>query len=164
MEVKFNKKSWHSNVYAALYGNNLPDNLCAYFWKTLFAIVTLPAWCIASKSANCSPPAEKVLMGGALNTIMFVLVFSFASVSVEKLTTTAPIWLYFLMPYLTIIGIILTVSLLFLLIYCCMIVYEKFESRRNSKDTKTDGFFTSKIRATKNKYCPKIIWKDTNNE
>lgn len=40
--LNFNRKSWHSALYQSSYGTDeLPDNICAYFWKLVFALIML---------------------------------------------------------------------------------------------------------------------------
>ncbi len=45
-ELKMSKKSWHGRLYESTYDPmRLPDNICAYWWKLLVAIILfIPCW------------------------------------------------------------------------------------------------------------------------
>lgn len=41
-KLEYNIKSWHSRLYMSTYGKEeyeLPNNICAYFWKLVLAII-----------------------------------------------------------------------------------------------------------------------------
>ena len=40
--MKISRRSWHYRLLRKLY-MDVPDNLCAYFWKTVFVLLLIPA-------------------------------------------------------------------------------------------------------------------------
>jgi len=91
MEVAFNERSWHLRLYQYSYKTeNMPKNLCPYFWAVLIAIPMLPFSVLGYLnhkylSEECEPfkaySGQPVFLGGLVHCIIFLLVLVFFAAS-----------------------------------------------------------------------------------
>lgn len=154
------KDSWHSHLYKTLYNKanfQLPSNLCDYFWAVMFALITLPFWCVTSRDNNLNW-LGKIVFGFFTEAMASMILFICSYELIEKLQITSYI-LAFFMPVivcLSLCGILIGVGLI------AVGIDKACELRKGSakRKPKSDGLFKTKWKSFKGKYCPKIDWED----
>lgn len=156
--MKLSTKSWHAMLYNWVYRDNLPNNLCPYFWKIIiglilvipFTILALPILIYSLIDKYVDDDMNLFMQGIAGFFIYLVLGICFIILS----------------PFLNMIGMNLPQQLIsggwFLIgfIGSCGIIALIKKSREKSKSKeKSPNIFKEFIKAKYNKYCPKIDWK-----
>lgn len=156
MRINLNQKSWHANLYSQLYNDTLPNNLCKYFWRVIFALITLPAWCIICKIDKNIDAFNKVFIGGWLTTIFYFLGWSLSNAFCMSIQTDV-LWIYYLTPLFAILTPIVAFGLLFGMTGLFIMAQNHLGRKLFKNETKS--LFAAKVYAAKNKICPKIDWE-----
>tara|TARA_R110000851_G_scaffold195048_1_gene345862 strand:+ start:223 stop:720 length:498 start_codon:yes stop_codon:yes gene_type:complete len=165
METTLNELSWHAKLYKRAWGSShlndgLPNNICAYFWKTVIALVTFPLWVFGKMlPANYDDPDNCIWHGIRQFFATFIVFFCclLGSLIIEVIqyliyggTDTSQDWWNFAL------GIPVLAIALFLVFGIIYLVHAIFCGASESDTTK---IVTGFISAKKNKYCPRINWK-----
>jgi hypothetical protein len=145
--------SWHARLYKWVYKNELPSNLCPYFWKVIlgiisvipFTLLSLPALIISKDSRKDNNIFWNGFIGAVLYFILFLL---FVTISPILYLFGVPISDNMFFSGITIIA--------FLLILLVAKIIDRIRSRSKQK---SPNIFKEYIKAKYNKYCPKIDWK-----
>ena len=152
------KNSWHYRLLKFSYGNwGIPKNLCPYFWKlvvTIFATIIFSVFniwghkIIKDKSIDEGFISFTNFVVGSLCWVVCLILFVMGAVfftTDQKLKETGYcLW---------IITIFVGVSL------GSMTLYDYIKSKRTHK-IKPPSLVKEFLKAKKNKYCPKIDFKD----
>jgi len=157
-DIKLNKNSWHNHLYSELYNTNiLPDNFCPYFWKVMFALITLPLWCIIikfdSEFNDDTPCWFKIYASANLYVLVFICTSPLPILLLDELHIGVQYsWIYYLSP---LIGILI----LFMLICLCILPFLPLYFIYKIRYDEEDNIFKIKIKSYLGKYYPKINWK-----
>jgi len=156
--INFNKNSWHRQTYNALYTSEAPDNLCPYFWKVVWAIITMPAWCIMSKIHKRADATEKIWIGGFLTFLAFVISIASSTVVCDLFGGLIgdSSWVYYFSPIIIILLIALFIAFFIGFVVLSVTIEEKWKDRETKESTSLLG---AKFKSWKDKNCPKINWK-----
>lgn len=159
--LQFNKKSWHGILWVSTYGGNLPDNICAYFWSLLGAILLFPA-AIIGHIINLFK--QEVKAGyWALYPLACIILGCITVFDAGKryfVHTHITLW------YLLFVGFLVSIGILAILAILGVIMWymEERDSKRGPKEKKIkvnkpnpliEGF-----KSFKGKYCSKITWDE----
>lgn len=157
MNVEFNENSWHSQLYERAYDSWRPDNLCPYFWKILWVLVTLPISCIGMAFGKNADYSEKIGMTFATYFVSVVATLMGCHVNRVFLQWWSdPYWIAYTVLGLAIItlGIALVFGVMFGVAYIVDVVQSK--ARKGYKPSSLVG---AKIHSVWHGLCPKITWK-----
>ena len=156
--MKLNKNSVGVKIYQYVWGEDLPNNLCNYFWKSVLAYPLIPLVTVLQLMyypASLIPLVKREMEGdrfserlaGLLSVIITYLLFAVGVfISSAFVTYQADTFMY--VSY--VFGGILTISTSFLFIY--LLALRFFDKKEN--------MFREYIKAKKGNYCPKIEWED----
>jgi len=147
--MNLKKNSWHSALVQSTYGEgSLPQSLCPYFWKLLFAILVIPFTFIAHiVNLIC----RDYVVNGTPSVIFLFLTLAFSNFYVPKGVTYFSFW-WVLWGFLTLCAVVGVVALIIWL-FCIL------EERSERKQAKKPNILVESFKAFKGKYCPKITWK-----
>lgn len=162
--MKLSTKSWHSWLFRYTYGkDNLPDNLCPYFWKLVLAMILFPVlfiFCLPAFILCRSTGDNDLFEEGVFSP---ALAFSFViNLALVLIIGMIGMWFDFNNEFLVAAG-----GCGWLIAICAGI--DQLVRYIKSKRVKTYGTMYREekpsiliefIKAKYNKYCPKITWKD----
>lgn len=157
--MKLNNNGSIAKFYRWSYGrgryDNLPPDLCSFFWKTLFALLIAPfsVWTLFPQRLtftwkdNCDWNIAGRLFGGILTAGLFVL-------------TAYLVFVCFTHPYEAVktIGIIVGATLALLAGGFVLFVLFHLEEKESVREFKQ--VVKEKFRSAKDGYCPRITWTD----
>ena len=136
MELKYSKKSWHAWLYRSFYcKDELPTNLCPYFWKVVLSFLLIPLtfpihiFHFFTKKRNQN---HWCINAG----ILFAL----------------EIWK---IGVVVILILLIILILVFAFVSLCFFVNEK----THVSDKISDGIIADKFKSFIGRYCPKINWE-----
>ena len=176
--MKLSKHTFSSKIYRYFYcTNNLPQNLCPYFWKlflSIFLIIPLsifriPAGLLGEYKEILTSNYEENLLKSSLGISLGVWIFIFLFLCVLSSIQ------FFWMPFTddTFIGFcgIFGLVILFVLFIAFLVwliksikffMYKKRNIKRKMKPDKVKpvNLITEFIKAKYHKYCPRIEWVD----
>ena len=143
--MEINRKSWHYRMNCYMDGEGSVrkwDNLCSYFWKTVFNVIL------------------KIVMWGLLTGVGIVALFVFYTMGGDVVSKFIDLSDY-AMINVVIINMI-TGLMLFAAVIACVVVLmlSIFVLPKAIKDSTSDNLVTQYIKAKKQKYCPRIEFKD----
>lgn len=159
--MKANTKSIHAKLYTFTYTADLPNNLCPYFWKLVFAAlvfvpnfsIQLPAliWNVFDKTFT--DLNEKRGVGFVMYIVIIILsvigytnyhlikaLFNFYSYDSQAANNGV------------VIDVILTIATIWALIAYLINKHRKYS-------TPKDSVLKKFVKAKYNNYCPKIDWE-----
>lgn len=158
-KLEYNTKSWHSRLYMSTYGldrSELPDNICAYFWKLLLAIVLfIPSYIGHIVNLFVKNEQDRIPAGVTSLITLFTTVFGIPFLENDAFTYINIIKSHFL-------GILVVLTATSILIVGGLIgmgvdyLYKKF--KRSSKLNPSTNPIKEGFKAFKGKYCSKIEW------
>jgi hypothetical protein len=175
--MKLSKNSISAKLYQWFYlTNNLPNNLCPYFWKLLlmyvliipYFIVSLP--CLISdykeyfdsKKYYWQSFNERFFVGLAFYFILFIIFLMLTALSHIFINYTKDS-LFF---YFSMVGFCFwLLGIVFLIIHLITSISNKIKYRRNlindddDDNEKKPNIVIEFIKAKYNNYCPKIDWE-----
>lgn len=141
--TKFSLNSWHARLYRSSWSREqLPSNLCPYFWAVVFAVLGFPMFIIAH-IVNLFLKQKK----------WWVTSVSLASFTII-LETSRKHW-YWLIGYLCFLVIVFTGF--FIMVYRAKRKIDRGDYREWPR---LNGLFGERWAAFKGRYCPKITWLD----
>ena len=173
--MKARKNSLHAKLYNFTYNSSLPDSLCPYFWKLVFAVIMfipnfilqLPAligtFIFKSKEDDSF---ENRKTGLAIYVVLvLVTCFIIANVHFTKcllLHAYNKEWLNIAV-VCDLVVIIVLIGWLFTVIKEQYFIFKYKEQyfifKYKKSHLKKDNIITEYIKAKYNKYCPKIEWE-----
>ena len=166
-ELNFNIKSWHSILWRSTWGDNLPDNICGYFWSLVGAILLAPLALVGHIINLCVKRFDIKAAWWSFYPVACLLVGFI--IYGDKMTKNPHhyIWFIWLLGFLVSIGVVGISCIIELLVY----LKKKYDEKRQkrTKPTKSKTKYLKVIRpnplvegfkAFKGKYCSKINWKD----
>lgn len=176
--MKLNYNSFSSKLYRWIYysdTNEMPNNLCPYFWKLVVAYIialpvlvfTLPYELVRLFIKN-KEEMDMPLLPRIISTVIFVLALILIA------SVLAPISLFF--GYTPIEGSKLESIIhfgVFLwviwgivgLVYGIRYLVDKYKNRSKViKEAKSENIVVEFVKAKYNKYCPKIEWVNKHNK
>jgi len=114
-DITFNTTSWHYRLYKRAYDTTkLPDNLCPYFWKVAFVIVTLPISWICVLVNWSVPYTPKLAMGIVMHLVLAAATIIGCVINMDVLHWwTDPYWIGY-----TILGVVFLA-----LVLLCMFIF-----------------------------------------
>lgn len=169
--MKLQTNSWHYKLYKFYYQKLPPNNLCPYFWKLLFAIITVIPFSIIALPALIIYSKDKESIGIRMRDS--IILYLILCVFITMCFTIA--WLFIrwntsensLRNNLVVVGFVFwTVTIIFGMIYLIKeIIIPYFEnifySSTKSRKKKSKNIVVEFIKAKYNNYCPMIVWEDT---
>jgi hypothetical protein len=158
--MNLTKNSFHAKFYDFIYQKNLPKSLCDYFWALIFGIILLP-----------------LLLPFNFIFIQKWSPFSHTSITSRLILnfvwTVASVFLFIIMLYLPIFEnnyggplAVLIVGLIIGAVKLAIYLHEKYRESRYDDlfEPKKENEFLlvlkTGFKAFKEKYCPRIDWKD----
>ena len=166
--MNLNRNSWYAQLYMHTYSTCfLPNNLCAFFWKMLLAVILLPiTWVLLIPSFIFSKErpdkiGNKVLISFGLN-IVGLLVYGLTFLQNKKDGSIH--WYYPALGILMLLGVGIVI---YIFVRLCSLISETslwqsiastFRRQSSSYKEPKTWIVTEFIKAKKNKYCPKITW------
>ena len=102
MKVIFNRNAWHAKLYRKVYGEysfEQVNNLCPYFWKVNFALITFPLWLpwkVFNKEMSFSDSvfASIILIFLSASSVLMGASISLANMWVAKLAIFGSFFLF----------------------------------------------------------------------
>ena len=172
MEIKINQNSWHVRCYELMYGvNQLPNNLCAYFWKAVLAVLLYPVFFILElpKRIIDNKEFKKDRFKGYFGNIHWLVGIC---IYVGLFCIYCMIAIFFIGLATDVISPIGVISWLILVVVGIMLLVEKFDEWRKERKRiqrmknglkpiyKEDkpNIIVEYFKAWKGKYCPKITF------
>jgi hypothetical protein len=169
MELSINSKTtklykWFYSTYA------LPMSLCPYFWKLVimyifllpYVLLSLP-YIIVNKIFNDGDHdskdniVTKPILGVVLYFCLGILLSMLFSISIFWLKYPKDSFLYIIQKFgITTLVTCIIVYIMYLLVKCYIVLQSKKRYKNNSNKK---YILTEYIKASYNKYCPKIDWK-----
>lgn len=159
MDLK--KESITTKLYRWFYAtNDLPDNLCPYFWKLVlmyvvlipYSIISIPAICVEiydyrkdwmsyqDMAPTLVKPLASILFYGVL-MLLGTMLYPLFGDEAELLQIAYVLW-----------------AIVFIVL--CIIGYNWYEYKQpKPKKEKSPSIVVEFVKAKYNKYCPKIDWK-----
>lgn len=167
--LQSNYNSWHARIYKYFYNidnNELPDNLCAYFYKSLFSILLFIPYALFEIPSRVFPDVGR---NTNVNKIFRGLVFYFGIFLIISFFIKIIEIFYYdfnLHPKLdkciilgfSMVCIIIMFGIFVLIGYLFKTIKNKFFHKHN--ESQKTNLLLEFIKAKKNKYCPKIEWKN----
>lgn len=157
--MKLKTNSWHAKLHNFVYTNDLPQNLCPYFWKVLLAIalfipcviIQLPGLIIGLFSKEKLDSGDRYAYGGVTWFLILVLIlFSSATFNLVKMLIGAYSYKWDVaVAGIFIWGLIILIS---------SILGIRYLLNKRSEKEKEPSIIIEFFKAKKNKYCPKIDW------
>ena len=180
MELTLDSNSIVARLYRWFFiTNTLPNNLCAYFWKTAFAIILFVPVFILSIPAiildritkfvwfydyednsyeEGSPWIMRPFIGVLVACTVFMVICAFGMFIILLSHIK-----YEPKSFLEMVLVIGTCTWAFAVIIGGVALYQKYkdklEREEDEGNPKAPSIIVSYIKAKKNKYCPKITWK-----
>ncbi len=173
--MKLRKHSWHYLLYNATYQSYVPSNLCPYFWKLLFAIVSFPVNFIMTLPVFIVDKIIKIwdkdgfelndevyfsikylcaiilyLAGFIAFCMLSMWFFPFMAKHGNK-SEISNIWLAGFIGW----GVVI----FFLLRAFAFYVYGKLSSGKKVYKEKSPNILSEFVKAKYKKYCPRIDWQ-----
>lgn len=163
--MKANKNSIHAKLYGVTYNSELPENLCPYFWKLVWAtiilipniIIQLPALIlkIFSKDSDLDDCYERRKAGlGIYFALMILSLYLLPTINWIKAIFNC----YSYSQEFAIIGGGLN-SIIFIVVSFFFIRYIINKKSERIVEEKKPNIVTEFIKAKYNRYCPKIEWE-----
>ncbi len=153
-----NRNSFHARVYKYVHGDKLPDNLCPYFWKMLFALI----WCIPDTVIRFPGMLlNRFTKDSGMERTKGVVLYFFSLILIWMGWCITEL-IKFLLGFeydedqAFIGGMCIVVPLLGLLVYQII----KYFCEPKERGTIVGEF----IKAKYERYCPRIIWIENNVE
>ena len=162
--VEFNEKSWHSKLYKRAYyqkhfgGSPLPDNLCPYFWKVMFVLVTLPlSWMFVLGGLKESY-FVKIGLGASTYFALGLATMLGCGFNMHFLHWwTDPYWIGYTL--VGVVGFVLIIGGLLVASLGIDWAYHKCKDAYRGTSDREPSLVGSKVSSWYNKVCPKINWK-----
>lgn len=168
--LNYKKDSWHARLYKSTYNihhiSRMPDSICLYFWKLLFAIVIFPLYApviIIKEYFTDDKDIDSTL--GFMMTLVFLL---FGTFGLSFLPNTLAICL---LPIATMIGASI-LGIVMLIVFGIFYFFENVRKlittyfKKNPKPKKvryyrpkTPNPLFEGFKSFKNKYCKRINWE-----
>ena len=174
--MKLNTKSWHSRLYQFAYNEYqescLPNNLCEYFWKVVWAIFSLPLYWSGALFLNKNNPETgqrtyltiMLYMLGMIGIIAGHFYISFfwggGMEAIKSYSFTHWWWMLPICFLSGLIGTSLIVSSCVGLCYCWVKIWRLMLYKKDQYDFKQPSLLAAWMYAKKKKYCPSIEWED----
>lgn len=168
--MELTKTSWHYRLYEAVYDSEPNSNFCNYFWKLVYAIVTLPFTFLFLLYNRIGK--HKIKGGIALLGLVYIACIALGAMLPGKLAYVGEvssnyilkgaIVYYLVLMYLLIFGglMIAGVYALAIIVLGGEQVFKAFKSKRNPTKPKKINLLRAWFRSVKEKNCPVITWKD----
>lgn len=160
--MKANKNSLHAKLYEFTYSSYLPDNLCPYFWKLVWAIIVLvpnfiiqfPALIIQIFSKSSDDCGDRRGMGTVIYIIGFFLSLYF-KITFHLIKGIFNCYSYS-QEFAIWGGIINTIIFIISAVFFIKYLLGK---RRKRIEEKRPNIIVEFAKAKYGKYCPKIDWE-----
>lgn len=157
--MQLNQNSLSARLYKEFYScENLPTNLCPYFWKLVVAYVVSPIYFIV-----VYPIKRKWMLGKIFSGILFAFAVAIALTVIGFLLyinyhlIRAAIGCYYYKSWLA-------NSAIFWDTYIFVVlpgIIKYFKGEKSPKEkVKREYLVTEFIKAKYNRYCPQITWKE----
>lgn len=161
--MKASRKSIHAKLYEFTYISDLPENLCPYFWKLVFAflmfipnfILQLPSLIVASfvKTHGLDNSKEK-REGGILLYIVMAMICGYIHINIQLVK--AMLGCYSYCQNCANAGWLIDSLILTVII---VLLTRRFIGKSKRSEEKKPGIVSEFIKAKYGKYCPKIDWE-----
>lgn len=164
--MKASKKSLHARLYQFTFTTSLPENLCPYFWKLVWAVIVfipnfiiqLPSLIVdklyKDKWMDCADHRDN---GLSIYRWMFFL-FVYFGITWHWIKAMFHCYSY---SYVAAnLGLAVNAIIGIVLIFAISIEWQnRIEERKNKKREKKPSIIIEFIKAKYYKYCPKIDWE-----
>ena len=167
--MKASKSSLHAKLYEFTYGDNLPSNLCPYFWKLVIAtvffipacIIQLPYFIIGitTKQSVNEIDVESRWIFGLIIWICAILITVYGYATYEWIRAIRDLREYDQAS--ANVGMVINISLL-IFGFSFLLSHIRIGIRSASNPSVTEkhpGIISEFVKAKYNKYCPKIDWE-----
>ena len=168
--LNYSKKSWHAILYRSSYDSVLPDNICAYFWKVLFATIMFPIAYLGHLINLCLRDYVFPSIWTPLHIILAVFI-GYVSKQNDKKDILFSFWYDYLHGMFWIIIFFIVVIIVVLIFAAIEWLRDYYQEKRDKKwyneykkgviepyVEKTENPLIVGFKAWKGKYCSKINW------
>lgn len=169
-QLNFNRKSWHSALYQSSYGTeDLPDNICAYFWKLVLAIILIiPAFgghiinMVSWSLWKAHKTSEHYPMHSIRSSLHIPIFILFASLTITdgdpKMLWWGHIKYNFFNLWWTGGIIVICIIMVILLLVLAALFFDGLTNHIKKIKRNTDNPIKEGWKAFRGKYCSKISW------
>lgn len=156
--MKLNINSWHAKLVKLIHGQ-LPESLCNYFWGLIFTIVLFPLL-LPVLLTNRGTKIRTTLFDKILYSAFFYfLLFIVPAIIGDAIRgVKGP----YIISELVGLGVLSVIAIIVILVIVIIIEIQNYLDRDNS--IVRDNVISNYIKTRKNKYCPKIEWRDEKEE
>lgn len=159
--MKARTTSLHAKLYKFTFSNDLPHNLCPYFWKLVWSLVVLipnfilqlPYLIINIFSKHKEKDCGDRIIGGIAIYFLVAIILLYTISSYQWFL--AMFNCYYYNREFANVGWILNFSIVIGIIY--YIIRKKIDESRSVE--KNPNIITEFVKAKYNKYCPQIDWE-----
>lgn len=160
--IKLNPESKLARLYLDTYRRPLPNNLCSYFWKVVFALLILPITCIPLKLWPRENNYDPLICYFCLGCLFYVIM-GMAGLGgwafVLKTGLPQPFLFFPWLVSLVLTGIAFGIIFLVAIIAGLLCQIKDVLSNKEEPKEKELSLILLKIKAWKEKNCPIINWE-----
>jgi hypothetical protein len=164
--MKVRKNSLHAKLYKFTYDSKLPNNLCPYFWKLVFAFVVFIPNFIIQLPVLITKVFGYEKLDNVYNRCTGFCIYLSLLIVYRILITNYHAFKEMIHCYsydssLATFGIIIDIIILFILFIVGLVkIYKYFKNKKRYLENNNENIITEFIKAKYNKYCPKLDWNE----